>query len=167
MSNKVIYTLGTAAVIGVLCGIWGGYAGAIGLVAWAGFASTTAYFATGMRYLSGFFMTIITTLLGVGFAWLMLQGADILGGSNAAYAIAVGIFVTCIVLMGQFKWTAFVPGIFVGTYSLFAMPGNDVKLLVLSLIAGAVLGLSCDWLSKTIFASYKPSVSKKRKKSTA
>lgn len=167
MNNELIYTLGTAAVIGILCGIWGGYAEAdfipIGLSAWAGFAGTTAYFATGMRYLSGFFMTVVTTLLGVGFAWLMLQGADILGGSYAAYAIAVGVFVTCIVLMGQFKWSAFVPGIFVGTFSLFAMPGNDVKLLAISLVAGAVLGLSCDWLSKTLFAKYAPKKTKAKR----
>ncbi|TXD98480.1 DUF1097 domain-containing protein [Psychrobacter frigidicola] len=161
MDNKLIYTLGTAAVTGILCGLWGGYAGAIGLVAWAGFASTTAYFATGMRYLSGFFMTIITTMFGVAFAWLMLQGAAVLGGSNAAYALAVGIFVTCIVLMGQIKWTGYVPGIFVGTYSLFAMPDNNVPLLVLSLLAGAILGLACDWLGKALFAKYAPTVSEK------
>ena len=158
MNNKLIYTLGTAALTGILCGIWGGYAGAIGLVAWAGFASTTAYFATGMRYLSGFFMTIVTTLLGVGFAWLMIQGAEVMGGSNAAYALAVGVFVMCIVLMGQIKWTAFVPGMFVGTFSLFAMPDNNVLLLVLSLLAGAVLGLACDWLGGQVFAKYAPKI---------
>lgn len=156
MDNKLIYTLGTAAVTGVLCGLWGGYAGTIGLVAWAGFASTTAYFATGMRYLSGFFMTVVTTMFGVGFAWLMLQGAEILGGSDAAYALAVGIFVMCIVLMGQIKWTGYVPGIFVGTYSLFAMPDNNVQLLILSLLAGSVLGLACDWLGKALFVKYAP-----------
>lgn len=161
MNNKLIYTLGTATVTGILCGLWGGYAGAIGLVAWAGFASTTAYFATGMRFLSGFFMTVITTLFGVGFAWLMIVGAEILGGSNGAYALAVGIFVVCIVLMGQIKWTGYVPGIFVGTYSLFAMPDNDVLLLVLSLLAGAILGLACDWLGKAIFVKYAPKTDEK------
>ena len=161
MNNKLIYTLGTAAVTGILCGLWGGYAGAIGLVAWAGFASTTAYFATGMRFLSGFFMTVITTLFGVFFAWLMIGGAEMLGGSDGAYAFAVGVFVMCIVLMGQVKWTAFVPGIFVGTFSLFAMPDNNVLLLVLSLLAGAILGLACDWLGKAIFAKYAPKMTEK------
>lgn len=161
MNDKLIYTLGTAALTGVLCGLWGGYAGAIGLVAWAGYASTTTYFATGMRYLSGFFMTIVTTLVGVGFAWLMIQGAETLGGSNGAYAFAVGVFVMCIVLMGQIKWTAFVPGMFVGTFSLFAIPDNNVLLLVLSLLAGAVLGLACDWLGAKVFAKFAPQESEK------
>ena len=106
-------------------------------------------------------MTIATTLVGVGFAWLMIQGAEILGGSNGAYAFAVGVFVMCIVLMGQIKWTAFVPGMFVGTFSLFAMPDNNVLLLVLSLLAGAVLGLACDWLGAKVFAKFAPQEAEK------
>ena len=57
--------------------------------------------------------------------------------------VAVGAIVTLIVLMGAVRWLAFVPGIFVGCYSTFAIEG-DWKLLGLSLVAGAVLGLLCD-----------------------
>lgn len=55
----------------------------------------------------------------------------------------MGVIVGLIVLMGSVPWPAYVPGIFVGCYSTFAI-NADWKFLGASLIAGAVLGLLCD-----------------------
>lgn len=157
------YTIATAAFTGILCGIWGGFAGVVGLSAWAGFAGCTAYFASGKKNLAGISMTAITTIIGVAYGWLMLNGAQQLGGSNIAFALSIGVLVMCIVLMGQIKLTAFVPGIFVGCYSYFAMTNNDWKILAGSLLAGALLGLACDLGGRTLFAGWEPKTKKRKK----
>ncbi|MEU6009209.1 DUF1097 domain-containing protein [Streptomyces sp. NPDC001698] len=150
------YRLATAAFTGLLCGLWGGFAGLMDLSAWAGFAGCTAYFACGIRLIPGAALTVSSSFAGVGCAWLMLQGADLLGSANSAYAVSVGFFVMCIVLLGRFKWTSFVPGTFVGCYSLFAIKDNDWVVLLASLAVGVLLGLVCDWGGSTIFARWKP-----------
>ena len=48
-------------------------------------------------------------------------------------------------------------GIFVGTYLLFAMPDNNVRLLIIAVIQ-CHTGLACDWLVKAIFAKYAPKI---------
>ena len=67
------YVVGTAAFTGLLCGLWGGFSGDIGLSAWAGFAGCTAYFASGRSGIGGIMMTAVTTLIGVLYGWLMLN----------------------------------------------------------------------------------------------
>lgn len=137
-----------AAATGLLCGLWAGVAPLLGLSIWAGFAACTAFFATGLKGGKAFAMTVATTLVGVLTAVGMIYGGNMLGGKNLGVGIAVGVIVALIVLMGQVKWLAFVPGIFVGCYSTFAiLTGDsmwgDIGVLVLSLLAGALLGLAC------------------------
>lgn len=150
------YILATALFTGLLCGVWGGFAGLVGLSAWAGFAGCTAYFASGRSGINGVAMTVVTTLVGVLYGWLMLVGGQYLGGNEAAFAVSIGALVACIVLMGQIPWTAFVPGIFVGCYSFFAITNNDWRLLSASLVAGVVLGFVCDRGGRLLFASWAP-----------
>lgn len=141
---SVNHKLAIAAIVtGVLCGIWAGVAPLVNLSTWAGFAGCTAYFACGKHGLSGLLMTLSTTLVGILTAIGMIHGSTLIG-EPLGTAIAVGVLVGCIVLMGAVKWLAFVPGIFVGCYATFAIEDNDWRLLGLSLIAGAVLGLLCD-----------------------
>ncbi|MET9920959.1 DUF1097 domain-containing protein [Streptomyces sp. NPDC006435] len=128
----------------------------MGLSAWAGFVGCTAYFACGRRLLPGAALTLSTTFASSLCAWLMIRGAVLLGSADAAYALTVGVFVTCIVLLGRFRWTSFVPGTFVGCYSLFAIQDNDWALLLASLAAGTLLGVLCDWGGSTLFARWKP-----------
>lgn len=132
-----------AVATGILCGIWAGVAPLMGLSIWAGFAGCTAFFASGRPGLSGLWITLATTLVGILTALAMLEVGDLIG-PPAGTGIAVGAVVTLIVLMGAVKWLAFVPGIFVGCYSTFAIAA-DWRLLGLSLIAGAVLGVLCQW----------------------
>lgn len=131
-----------AVVTGILCGAWAGVAPLVNLSIWAGFAGCTAYFASGKRGLTGLGLTLSTTLVGVLTALAMIAGSDLIGPPFGT-AVAVGAIVAGIVLMGAVKWLAFVPGIFVGCYSTFAI-NADWKLLAFSLIAGTVLGLLCD-----------------------
>lgn len=74
-------------------------------------------------------------------------------GPPSGTGIAVGAIVTVIVLLGAVKWLAFVPGMFVGCYSTFAI-NADWQLLGLSLVAGAVLGMLCDWGADLVVARW-------------
>ncbi len=123
-----------------------------------------AYFASGLSNFKGIAMTAVTTMIGVLCGWLMLEGAVALGGSEIAFSLTIGILVMCIVLMGQVKWTSFVPGMFVGFYSFFALrsPSTDWKILALSILAGILLGFICDWGGRMLFASWQPKKSKKK-----
>lgn len=148
--------LASAIFTGIFCGIWAGWAGVFELSVWAGFAGCTAYFASGRRQLEGVAMTIATNLLGMVFGLLMVWMSNALSpavSQNTATAIGVGFFVACIVCCAAINWFAFVPGIFVGCYSLFAI-NLDWQTLALSLIAGVILGVLCDqggtWVGKTL-----------------
>lgn len=132
----------TSIVIGILCGFWAGIAPEISLSIWAGFAACTAFFASGRHKLDGLAITITTTLVGVAIALLMIEGSDVIGAPLGT-AISVGILVTVIVMLGVLKFLAFIPGMFVGCYSTFAIDA-DWQLLGASLLAGAVLGMLCD-----------------------
>ncbi|MBP6344713.1 DUF1097 domain-containing protein [Neisseriaceae bacterium CLB008] len=136
----------SALVTGFLCGLWAGVAPRLNLSIWAGFAGCTAYFASGKHQLEGIKMTLYTTLLGSFTAFAMIwSGDNILSflSPNMATGIAVGIIVGLIVLCGALDFVAFVPGIFVGCYSYFAIDGQW-PLLIASLIAGTFLGWACD-----------------------
>ncbi len=134
-----------ALFTGVLCGAWVGFAPMFGLSVWAGFAGCTAYFASGKHKLEGTLITIVTGILGVGTALAMIWLGDNVFSflSGAAGAVSVGIVVVFIVLCASIDWLSYVPGIFVGCYSLFAING-DWKLLCSSIIAGAILGVACE-----------------------
>lgn len=130
-----------AVVTGILCGAWAGLAPHMNLSIWAGFAGCTAYFASGRNGLPGVAITLSTTLVGVLTAIGMDHGGRFIG-EPLGTAIAVGAIVALIVLMGAVSWLAFVPGIFVGCYSMFAI-NMDWRLLVMSLVAGIILGYLC------------------------
>ena len=68
-----------AVVTGILCGVWAGVAPLVNLSIWAGFAGTTAYFASGKSGAKGLFLTIATTFVGVGTALGMIAGSDLIG----------------------------------------------------------------------------------------
>lgn len=154
--NMTKSLLASAIFTGIFCGIWAGWASVFELNVWAGFAGCTAYFASGRHRLEGVAMTVATNLLGMGFGLLMVWLSDILSpavSENVAVAIGVGFFVTCIVCCAAINWVAFVPGIFVGCYSLFAI-NLDWQTLGTSLIAGVILGVICDqggaWTGKAL-----------------
>ncbi len=146
----------SALFTGLLCGMWAGVAPIINLSVWAGFAGCTAYFASGKHKLEGVLMTIATNLVGVASAAAMIWSGENLFGflaGGVGGAVATGVIVSFIVLCASINWLSFVPGIFVGCYSFFAING-DWQLLSLSLVAGIILGLACEqggvWFSKIL-----------------
>lgn len=135
-----------AIFTGLLCGLWAGFGEKLGLNVWAGFAGCTAYFASGKSRLHGVMLTMATNLLGVAFGMGMVWIGNNLSTflpTEIATTIGVGILVAAIVCCAATNWFSFVPGIFVGCYSLFAI-NLDWVTLVLSLIAGVILGVVCD-----------------------
>lgn len=152
----------SALVTGVLCGIWAGFASLIYLNVWAGYAGCTAYFASGKSGPKGVMLTWCTTLMGAFLAYLMIV-IDVSMIENIAFmnaristSVAVGALVALIMLLGNVHWLSFIPGMFVGCYTYFAIDGiigNNWIILCASLIVGAILGLACDLGGKKLSAS--------------
>ncbi|GAA5102388.1 DUF1097 domain-containing protein [Wohlfahrtiimonas larvae] len=151
----------SALVTGVLCGIWAGFASLVYLNVWAGFAGCTAYFASGKPGPKGMILTWCTTLIGAFLAYLMIvidiamvENISIMN-TRVSTAIAVGALVALIMLLGNINWLSFIPGMFVGCYTYFAIDGfsgNNWLILMISLVTGAVLGLACDSGGKKLSA---------------
>lgn len=141
--------LALSIVTGLVCGLWSQLAPMLGLITWAGFAGCTTYFASGRHGKDGFLTTIRQNLFGV------LCGMTIIFLSNKL-PVALGpliysgfiTFVMCIVK--DFKSLEFIPGTFVGCFSTFAANG-DWKVLVPTLLVGAVLGVACDLGGKAFY----------------
>ena len=148
MSPLLALSISTA----LLCGIWAVFASLVGLISWAGFAGCTTYFSCGAHGKLGLKKTIFPNMAGV------LCGMAIIALSNVVPALgqwgvwcAVLTFVMCII--SRFGLFDFCPGTFMGCFSTFAA-GGDWKLLVPSLLLGALLGVACDfggiWLHKVV-----------------
>ena len=147
--KKISQLFALSVSTAVLCGIWSYLAGITGLPGWAGFAGCTTYFASGNHGLSGLKSTIFPNMAGV------LCGLGIIALSSLWPALgnwgvwcAVITFVMCII--SRFGLFAFCPGTFMGCFSTFAANG-DWKLLVPSLLIGAILGLGCDMGGKWLY----------------
>ncbi|MDO4777632.1 MAG: DUF1097 domain-containing protein [Cardiobacteriaceae bacterium] len=142
--NKSLIVL--ALVTGVLCGIWAAAAPVFNLSVWAGFAGCTTYFACGRQGWAGLRMTLLTNVIGVFGGYIIANGSDAVGQIMPA-AVATGIVVAVIVVFMVFcaavNPVSFVPGIFIGCFSFFAIDGNW-QLLLPSIIAGAFLGAACE-----------------------
>mgnify|MGYP003295782513 CR=1 FL=1 len=139
MSSLCALSISTA----IFCGIWSYLAGVIGLIGWAGFAGCTTYFASGKHGVVGLKKTIIPNLTGVlcGMVIIILGNiVPVLGETGVWCAIIT--FVMCII--AKFEWFDFCPGVFMGCFTTFAANG-DWKMLIVSLVIGAFLGLLCDY----------------------
>lgn len=150
--ERMSFLVALSITTGVFCGIWYVIAGMTGLIAWAGFAGCTTYFATGQHNKEGIMNTILPNLAGVAcgmtsiFFGTMFPGLDNVG-------LWAGLISFVICMLSHFKCLKFTPGIFVGCFSTFASGGNW-KLVVPSIFLGAFLGWICDasgaWLYKTV-----------------
>ena len=142
--NKTLIAI--ALVTGVLSGIWAGAAPAFNLSVWAGFAGCTTYFACGKQGWAGLRMTLLTNVIGIIGGYIITNGSEVVG-QMMPDAIATGIVVAVIVVFMVFCTAvnpiSFVPGIFIGCFSYFAIDGNW-QLLLPSIVAGAFLGAACE-----------------------
>lgn len=152
--EKFIALLMLSVSAAIFCGIWVALAGVLGLIGWAGFAGCTTYFSTGSHGWKGILRTIFPNLLGVacGLAIIALSNWNPALGNWGVWC-AVITFIMCI--LSYFKLFDFCPGAFMGCFCTFA--ANDWKILVVSLIAGAVLGFLCDYGGKWLLMLCKKS----------
>lgn len=147
----------------VLCGIWSYGSEIVGLLGWAGFAGCTTYFACGSKGLEGLKNTIFPNMSGViwGMVIITLGSIAPFPGSGGVYCAIVTFFM-CV--QNKFKLLSFIPGTFMGCFSTFAAGGNW-KLLVPSLLLGALLGIACDKSGGWLFSRFgKPEVEEKIEK---
>jgi len=150
--KKMSYLTALSIVTAILCGAWSYLAGLAGLIAWAGFAGCTTYFASGSHGIQGLKRTVLPNMAGelCGMANIALSNVFPAFGEYGIWC-AVLTFVMCII--AKFELFDFCPGTFMGCFTTFAADG-DWKMLVPSLAAGAVLGVACDygakWLHKRI-----------------
>jgi len=143
------YLLALSITTGLLCGVWMEISSMFHLLAWAGFAGCTTFFAAGGK-ISGFKTAIFTNLSGVFWAVIIIQMTNYLGIPHAtAISTALITFIMC--MQSKCSLFAFIPGTFVGSFSTFAANGDWVA-VVIALLCGAVLGLACEtsgtWLHK-------------------
>lgn len=150
--KKMSFLCALSISTAILCGIWSYLAGVIGLIGWAGFAGCTTYFVCGKHGAEGIKKTIIPNLAGVicGMAIITLSNIVPELGDLGIWC-AIITFVMCII--AKCEWFDFCPGTFMGCFTTFAA-GGDWKLLSVSLVIGAFLGLGCDyggeWLHKIV-----------------
>lgn len=142
MIKKYRSVLLTSMATAVFCGLWSYLASAVGFIGWAGFAGCTTYFASGERGIPGLRKTVCTNGMGVlcGMAIILLTEIIPQLGEYGVWC-AVITFAMCI--LSEFRLLNYCPGIFMGCFGTFAANG-DWKMLVPSLLLGAVLGFVCD-----------------------
>lgn len=150
--KKMSFLCALSISTAILCGIWSYLAGAIGLIGWAGFAGCTTYFACGKHGAEGVKKTIIPNLTGVICGMAIITLSNIVPElGNLGIWCAIITFVMCII--AKCEWFDFCPGTFMGCFTTFAA-GGDWKMLSVSLVIGAFLGLGCDyggeWLHKIV-----------------
>lgn len=135
---------------GILCGVWTQFGDSIGLIAWAGFAGCTTYFAVGKYGLEGFFTAIRQNIFGICCGMTIIILCNYFPFAAAPFVFG-GLLSFVLCIAGKFKYLSYVPGSFIGCFTTFA-GGGDWKILIPSLIVGAFLGLSCDVGGKWLFS---------------
>ena len=151
MKKKMSLLLALAISTAVLCGVWTVAAPLLGLIGWAGFAGCTTYFSTGKHGKEGLIKTVATNMAGVLCGALSFLLAALVP-SFSDWGIWCTIVTFLMVVMSGLKLFDFCPGIFMGCFCTFAANG-DWKVLAVSMILGAILGVGCDsgghWLYNT------------------
>lgn len=143
------YLIALSITTGILCGLWMEVSSVFGLIAWAGFAGCTTFFAAGGTK-DGIKKGLITNLSGVFWAIMIMQINQLLPVPHiGAISTALITFIMC--AQAKFSWFKFIPGTFVGSFSTFAAGGNWQGVAI-ALICGSLLGYACEssgiWLYK-------------------
>ena len=142
------YLLALSITTGLLCGAWMEISNFFGLIAWAGFAGCTTFFAAGGGK-SGVKDALATNLSGVFWAVVTMGLTNLIGLPHAGTFSTI-IITAIMCLQSKCKWLKFIPGAFVGSFSTFAAGGNWQGVAI-SLICGACLGYACEVSGKWLF----------------
>ena len=130
-----------ALTTGILSALWGWVAVFLGLLSWAGFLGSTAYFACPQGGLKGLLITLCTLLSGVGWAQLIIHSSAMLPQLTIAGYAITGVVAFLMCMQAKNVLLSFVPGTFIGACVTFAGQG-DWRLVVPSLMVGLLFGFA-------------------------
>lgn len=139
MMRAINILFAIALTTGILSGIWGWVAVALGLLNWAGFLGCTAYFACPQGGLKGLLISGCTVMSGVVWAQVIIGGSSLAPQLDIPGYIITGIVAFLMCMQARKLWLSFVPGTFIGACSTFAGNG-DWRLVVPSLALGLLFG---------------------------
>lgn len=130
-----------ALTTGILSALWGWVAVSLGLLSWAGFLGSTAYFACPQGGIKGLLISLCTLLSGVAWAQLIIHSSAMLPQlSIIGYAIT-GVVAFLMCMQAKNVLLSFVPGTFIGACATFAGQG-DWRLVLPSLLVGLLFGFA-------------------------
>ena len=136
---------------GIFCCLWQGVGSALGLATWIGFVGCTSYFSAGCGK-SGFIKSMCSNYTGLLWGMLIILS----GGINNTIifgAVVTGFFSWLIVFQSHIDVLSLVPNTFMGGFSAFAS-GGDWKMLLICLLLGNILGVSCDYSGRFLFKKF-------------
>lgn len=148
---SALFALGLGT--GICCGIWGAISSipSLGLVTWIGFSGCTAYFASGKHGLEGVKTAMLSTFSGMISALIAIFISGLVPNVVAIQFIMTGIISATMCWQAKAKELWFIPGAFMGCFTTFGamamginVMSGEIVHLVLSLLCGGVLALSCD-----------------------
>lgn len=128
-----------ALTTGILSGIWGWVAVALGLLSWAGFLGCTAYFACPQGGLKGLAISSCTVMSGVAWALVIIHGSALAPQVQILSYMMTRVVAFQMCIQARRTLLSFVPGTFIGACATFAADG-DWRLVIPSLALGLVFG---------------------------
>ncbi|SSG44453.1 DUF1097 domain-containing protein [Klebsiella quasipneumoniae] len=128
-----------ALTTGILSGIWGWVAVALGLLSWAGFLGCTAYFVCPQGGLKGLAISSCTVMSGVVWALVIIHGSALAPQLQILSYMMTGVVAFLMCIQARQRLLSFVPGTFIGACATFAADG-DWRLVIPSLALGLVFG---------------------------
>ena len=136
---------------GIFCCLWQGVGSARWLATWIGFVGCTSYFSAGCGK-TGFIKSMCSNYTGLLWGMLIILS----GGINNTIifgAVVTGFFSWLIVFQSHIDVLSLVPNTFMGGFSAFAS-GGDWKMLLICLLLGNILGVSCDYSGRFLFKKF-------------
>ncbi|ESL63264.1 inner membrane protein ycdZ [Klebsiella pneumoniae BIDMC 22] len=124
-----------ALTTGILSGIWGWVAVALGLLSWAGFLGCTAYFACPQGGLKGLAISSCTVMSGVAWALVIIHGSALAPQVQILSYMMTGVvaFLMCIqarrtLLSFDGDWRLVIPSLALGLVFGYAMKNSGLWL---------------------------------------
>ena len=105
-----------ALTTGILSGIWGWVAVALGLLSWAGFLGCTAYFACPQGGLKGLAISSCTVMSGVVWALVIIHGSALAPQLQILSYMMTGVVAFLMCIQARQTLLSFVPGTFIGVW---------------------------------------------------
>ena len=124
---------------------------ALWLATLIGFVVCTSYFSAGCGK-TGFIKSMCSNYTGRLWGMLIILS----GGINNTIifgAVVTGFFSWLIVFQSHIDVLSLVPNTFMGGFSAFAS-GGDWKMLLICLLLGNILGVSCDYSGRFLFKKF-------------